>query len=150
MIPKPDPITKTLDKFAWLAWFVLIGSLMAGFGTETGQTPASFDTGQGSVQLDIAMTTLCWCAALAMLATQLACPFVGNIWERTSRWLMLLAQSIFAFRFTVMLLVTGDIYAPLVTIIGFSLLAVGQLVHCFGIFARAARYADRDTFNGTL
>jgi hypothetical protein len=135
-----DPITKFLDKFAWLAWFIFIGSLMLGVGAEVGTMPAGIGTGFGNLALDVSMTVLCWCAGLAMLATQLACHSVGNIWERTSRWLMLGAQSVFAYRFTMMLMVNGDIYAPAVTIIAFSLLSIAQLIHCFGVFARAARY----------
>lgn len=134
-----DPITQFLDRFAWLAWFVLIGSLMIGIGADVGSIPAGVGTGLGTISIDIAMTVLCWCAALAMLATQLACRSVGNVWERASRWLMLMAQSVFAVRFTTMLVVNGDIYAPPVTILAFSLLSLAQLIHCFGIFARAAR-----------
>lgn len=138
-----DPITRLLDKFAWLAWFVLVSSLMFGFGADVSQIPAGRGVGTGAIEFDVAMVTLCWCATLAMFATQLACPNVGNVWERVSRWLMLLAQSVFAFRFTFMLMVNGDIYAPPVTILAFTLLSIAQLVHCFGIFARAARYSGK-------
>jgi hypothetical protein len=141
-----DPITRFLDRFAWLAWFVFIGSAMLGAGMEVGHPPSGIITGKGALSMDVVMTVLCWCAALAMLATQLACSTVGNVWERTSRWLMLGAQSVFAFRFTVMLVVNGDIYAPTVTIIAFSLLSIAQLIHCFGIFARAARYSGSSRF----
>jgi hypothetical protein len=138
-----DPITRFLDRFAWLAWFILVSSLMLGVGTELGSAaPAGRGIGIGELAMDVAMTVLCWCAALAMLATQLACSHVGNIWERSSRWLMLGAQSVFAVRFTTMLVVNADIYAPPVTIAAFSLLSIAQLMHCFGIFARAARYSD--------
>lgn len=134
-----DPITQFLDRFAWLAWFVLVGSLMAGIGADVGAIPAGIGAGVGALSIDVTMTVLCWCAALAMLATQLACYHVGNVWERGSRWLMLMAQSVFAVRFTTMLVVNGDIYAPPVTIFAFSILSIAQLIHCFGIFARAAR-----------
>lgn len=137
-----DPITRVLDRFAWLAWFVFIGSLMLGVGTELGPSPGGGFVGHGDIAMDVAMTVLCWCAALAMLATQLACAHVGNAWERASRWLMLIAQTVFAFRFTIMLVTNADIYAPPVTIAAFSLLSVAQLLHCFGIFARAARYSS--------
>ena len=139
---KFDPITRVLDKFAWLAWFIFIGSLLLGLGTQLGPPPGGQLVGFGNMGIDIAMTVLCWCATLAMLATQLACSTVGNVWERASRWLMLVAQTTFSFRFTFMLSVNGDIYAPPVTIIAFSILSGAQLLHCFGIFARAARYSD--------
>lgn len=141
---RQDPITQFLDKFAWLAWFVLISSLMFGVGTDIGAIPgsAALPIGLGHLLFDIAMTTLCWCAALAMLATQLACGKVGNVWERISRWLMLGAQSVFCVRFTTMLLVNGDIYAPTITLIAFSLLSIAQILHCFGIFVRSVRYSS--------
>jgi hypothetical protein len=134
---KLDPITKQLDRFAWLLWFVLVMSLAFGFGSEIGLAPGGAGVGVGYDLADTFMTVMSGIAALALLVTQAVAFRVGNVWERMSRWLMLLAQSIFAFRFATMLVVNGDIYAAPITVIGFTLVAFAQIVHCMGVLARA-------------
>lgn len=131
----------------WLAWLVLLVSLSAGLGQDIGSSPApgGGGVGVGLRWADATMTALVCAAALVQAWTQLRYPAHGGPMERMARWMMVCVSLVFAARFTWMLAVLGDIYAPPVTIGAFTVYALAQILHSLAVVGQeqGADLADR-------
>lgn len=125
-----DPITDKLSKFIWLFWAVLWVSLAIGFGSETNFVMVNAKNGYEIPGLIASI--LLWGAVFIQIVKLIYYSHECNYLLRIGRWLLLIATGIFAYRMTYMLIVYGDIYASLATIVGAIVLAMGLILASLG------------------
>jgi len=127
-----DPVTKTLEKSAWVFWTILWISLASGLG----QNEMVYISG-GILEpleiLTILVVIVMWLAVVLQTLRQLFYATVGVQFVRWGRWLLLGASSVFAFRTTWMLVVHGsEMHISPATLFGAGLLGLGLCFNAWG------------------
>jgi hypothetical protein len=133
-----DPITRNLNKFAWIFWIVLWISLSLGIGQDElilleHQSRINYDT----TEITIIAAVVIWAAVILQAVRQIYYSHTSPFLVKIGRWFIFTATSILAFRTTYMLAMYGGVPSSRAAIIGIILLAVGICFSSIGMMQQS-------------
>lgn len=132
-----DPITNTLNKFAWAMWAILWLSLSIGIGQEDFYPNTVPIKSADTTVLSTISAVLLWSSVILQVIRQIYYSHLGPGLVKVGRWLILVATTIFAFRMTYMLAAYGGAPSSSAALIGVSILAIGLSLNAIGMMQQS-------------
>lgn len=129
-----DPLNRFLDRFLWVAVFVIVfvvlGSLI------TGDFPSPGPMEPRYLVVDISATLVLCAAAVAVTVTQFFYNDRGTLIGRASRWLIMLGLWVMSVRWVYLLVVVGDVPVTPVSVAAVGTIAFGIFLRCVAVWER--------------
>lgn len=136
-----DPLNRFLDRFLWVAVFVIVFVVLGSLVTGDFPLPAAAEPKY--LVIDISSTLIVCAAAIAVTITQFFYVDHGTLLGRAARWLAMLGLWVMSVRWVYLLVVVGDVPVTPVSVAAVGAIALGIFLRCVAIWERCRDRASK-------